>query len=128
MALKRLPRRIFRDTITLTAPGGFDRYQKPLTPVTYVIKNVHVQADNQTKKTADNTEVVLKGKVWIYPPYASPMVDVEALQEQVQKAGGLLTCMISNKAGKPSGPYTVLDVNGYPDDFDNLHHILLELV
>lgn len=128
MALKKFPRRIFRDTITLYAPAGFSRYQQPQNVTQYKISNVHVQADNDTVKTADNTEVRLKGKCWIYPPYASPMIDVEALQEQVQAAGGVLTCTIDNKAGRSSGPYTVLSVNGYPDDFDNLHHIMLEMV
>lgn len=128
MALRKFPRRIFRDKITLYVPASYDVYQQAQNVTTYEISNVHVQADNHTRKQNDNTEVQLKGKVWLYPPYSVPWVDVEALQEQTQAAGGVITCTIANKAGKPSGPYTVLNVNGYPDDFDNLHHIMLELV
>lgn len=127
MAIRKFPRQIFHDTLVLSVPSGYDRYQKPLTPTTYTINSVHVQADNHTKKTGDNTEVQLKGKVWLYPPYSSPWVDVETLQEQTQAKGGVMTCTITNKSGMPSGPYTVLTVNGYPDDFDNLHHIMMEL-
>ena len=128
MALKRLPQRIFKDTLVLHVPTAFDRYQKPTSEAVYTISNAHAQADNKPRKTKDHTEATLKGKVWIYPPYSTPMVDVEAMQEQVQKAGGVMTCTINSKDGSPTGPYTVLEVNAYPDDCDNLHHIMLGLV
>ena len=127
MAIKRFPRRIFRDTMTLLIPSGFDVYQNATT-TSKVIRNVHVQADNRTHKTGDNTEVTLKGKVWVYHPYSTPFLDIEAVQEQAQALGGVLTCMITNKAGSTTGPYTILEVNAYPDDEDNLHHYELRLV
>lgn len=126
MAIQRFPRRIFRDTMTLLIPSGFDVYQNQTT-TTEEIKNVHVQADNHTRKTGDNTEVQLRGKVWVYPPYSTPKLDLETLQEQVQALGGVLTCMITNKAGTTTGPYTILEVNAFPDDEDNLHHYELGL-
>ena len=128
MAIKRFPRRIFRDTMILNVPSGFDRYQNPVAPATYTVRNVHIQADNDTKKTANNTEVTLKGKLWIYPIYSTPNLDYEELQEHVQAVGGVMTCMVVNKAGKQSGPYTILNVDAYPDDEDNIHHFMLELV
>jgi hypothetical protein len=127
MAIKRFPRRIFRDSITLLVPSSFDSYQQP-TNTNKMINNVHVQADNRTHKTGDNTEVQLKGRVWVYPPYSTPMYDLEALQAQTQALGGVLTCKITDKAGRTSGPYTILEVNAYPDDEDNLHHYELGLV
>lgn len=127
MALKRLPRSIFRDTMTVLVPTTYDGYQAAATAQN-VVKNVHVQADNHTRKTANNTEVTLKGKVWVYPPYSAPMLDFETLQEQAQALGGVLTCMITNKAGTTSGPYTILEVNAFPDNEDNLHHYELGLV
>ena len=128
MAIKRFPCRIFRDTLILHVPVGFDRYQKPVNATDYTIKNVHVQSDNSTRKTADNTEVTLRGKCWYYPVYSRPLVDLEALQAQTQAAGGVMTCDVLNKAGKQTGPFTILTVNSYPDDEDNLHHVMLELV
>lgn len=128
MAIKRFPRRIFRDTLILHVPAGFDRYQNPVGAKDYTISNVHVQSDNSTRKTADNTEVTLRGKCWVYPVYSTPPLDLEALQSETQAAGGVMTCDVRNKAGKTIGPYTVLVVNSYPDDEDNLHHIMLELV
>ena len=128
MAIKRFPRRIFRDTLILHVPAGFDRYQNPVGAKDYTISNVHVQSDNSTRKTADNTEVTLRGKCWVYPVYSTPPLDIEALQAQTQAAGGVMTCSVQNKAGKTIGPYTILVVNAYPDDEDNLHHYMLELV
>ena len=89
---------------------------------------MHVQSDNSTRKTADNTEVTLRGKCWVYPVYSTPPLDLEALQADTQAAGGVMTCSVQNKAGKQIGPYTILVVNAYPDDEDNLHHYMLELV
>ena len=128
MAIQRFPRRIFRDTLILSVPGSFDRYQAPQEIGIYTIANVHVQSDNETVKTGDNTEVRLKGKCWVYPVYSTPNLDLEALQESAQAAGGVMTCKVVNKAGRTSGPYTVLTVNSYPDDEDNLHHYMLELI
>jgi hypothetical protein len=55
-------------------------------------------------------------------------MDLEALQEATQAAGGVMTCKAQSKAGTITGPYTILVVNAYPDDEDNLHHYMLELV
>ena len=128
MAIKRFPRRIFRDTLILNVPAAFDGYQAPQNVTTYTVENVHVQADNSTRKTTNNTEVTLRGRCWVYPLYSTPNLDYEALQEAVQQAGGVMTCTIKNKAGKVSGPYTVLVIDAFPDDEDNLHHWELELV
>lgn len=128
LAIKRFPQRIFRDTLTLSVPTGFDRYQAPLEPTVYEIKNIHSQSSNETRKTADNTEVQLKGKVWIYPVYSTPRLDIEALQASTQALGGVMTCTVTSKSGRTYGPFTVLTVNMYPDDEDNLHHYMLGLV
>ena len=118
MAIQRFPRRIFRDAMTLLIPSGFDGYQKPTT-TEETIQNVHVQANNRTHKNGDNTEVQLRGKVWVYPPYSTPKLDLEVLQEQTQALGGVLTCMITNKAGTtriicvPEGSTTYTTVTSY---------------
>ena len=59
--LSPIPRRILRSKATFTVPGAFDRYQNPVEPTVYTVSNVHLQADNSTHKTAQNTEVTLRG-------------------------------------------------------------------
>ena len=128
MALKRLPQRIFKDTMTLSVPTGFDRYQAALSPTVYTVTGVHVQAENSTRKSAVNSEVTLRGRVWCYPPYSQPDLDYEALQEAAQAAGGVMSCTITNRNGSATGPYDVILVDGFPDDEDRLHHWELGLV
>lgn len=120
--LTPIPRRILRDTLTLSVPSGFDRYQKPLAPTEYVVNNVHLQADNRTRKTADNTEVSLTGTLFIDARYSTPALDYTSLQAVTQALGGVMTCTVTDKRGGVSGPYTVLVVDALPDDEDNLHH------
>lgn len=126
--LSPIPRKILRDTVTFSVPAGFDRYQKPLEQVTYTVTDVHLQADNSTIKRSDNTEVQLRGVLFIDARRSKPSIDLEELQAAVQAAGGMITCTVTNKRGKESGPYTVLTVDGLPDDEDNLHHWELGLI
>lgn len=126
--LSPIPRRILRDTLTLSVPSGFDRYQKPVAPTVYTVANVHLQADNSTHKTAQNTEVTLRGVLFVDARYSTPALDYEALQEATQAAGGVMTCTVTNKRGGTSGPFTVAVVDGLPDDEDNLHHWELGLI
>lgn len=126
--LSPIPKRILRDTLTLYVPSGFDVYQKPKAPTVYTVQNVHVQSDNVTRKTADNTEVQLRGVLFIDARHSTPALNYDALQERTHKLGGVMTCTITNRHGADSGPYTVLVVDGLPDDEGNLHHWELGLI
>ena len=125
--LSPIPHRILRDTAEFSIPSGFDRYQKPLTPTTYTVSNVHIQADNSTHKTAQNTEVTLRGVLFVDARYSAPKLDYEALQEAAQAVGGVMTVTVTDKRGGVTGPYTVLVIDALPDDEDNLHHYELGL-
>ena len=120
--LSPIPRRILRDTATFSVPSGFDRYQKPLEPTTYTVENVHIQADNSTHKTAQNTEVTLRGILFVDARYSMPALDYTALQEFVQELGGVMTVTVTDRHGGSMGPFTVAVVDALPDDEDNLHH------
>lgn len=126
--LSPIPRRILRDTATFSVPSGFDRYQKPLAPARYTVENVHIQADNSTHKTAQNTEVTLRGILFIDARYSTPSLNYEALQEATQKRGGVMTVTVTDRHGGSTGPFTVVVVDALPDDEDNLHHWELGLV
>ena len=120
--LSPMPRRILRDTLTLSVPSGFDRYQNPLNPTVYTVENVHLQSDNSTHKTAQNTEVTLRGVLFVDSRYSTPALDFWALQEATQALGGVMTCTVTDRRGGVTGPYSVLVVDGLPDDEGNLHH------
>ena len=126
--LSPIPRSILKETLTLSVPSGFDRYQNPLAPTVYTVSCVHLQADNSTHKTAQNTEVTLRGVLFVDGRYSCPQLDYEALQEAAQAAGGVMSCTVTNKRGATVGPFDVLVVDGLPDDEDNLHHWELGLV
>lgn len=126
--LSPIPRRILRDTLTLSVPSGFDRYQNPLAPTVYTVKNVHLQNDNSTHKTAQNTEVTLRGVLFIDARHSTPFLDYEALQETAQAAGGVMTATVTSRRGSVSGPFDVAVVDVLPDDEDNVHHVELGVV
>ena len=126
--LSPIPRRILRDTLTLSVPSGFDRYQNPLNPTVYKVQNVHIQNDNTTHRTAQNTEVSLLAVLFVDARYSTPALDYWALQEAAQAAGGVMTCTVTDRRGGVTGPYNVLVVDGLPDDEANLHHWELGLV
>lgn len=126
--LSPIRRRILRDTLTLSVPGGFDRYQAPQEPTVYTVQNVHLQSNNETRKTTDNTEVVLRAILFVDARYSTPALDFWALQTAAQQAGGVMTCMVTDRRGGVTGPYTVEVIDGLPDDEDNLHHWELGLV
>ena len=125
--LAPIPRRILKSTAVFSVPTGFDVYQKPTT-TSYTVKNVHLQSDDVTVKTAQNTEVQLRGTLFIDAKFSTPPLDFDALQQQAHAAGGVMTVTVTNRHGDSSGPYTVLIVDGLPDDEDRLHHWELGLV
>ena len=120
--LSPIPRSILRDTLTLYVPQSFDQYQNPVNVSTYTVNNVHLQMDNSTIKRSDNSEVTLKGVVFIDARLSCPRLDYEELQEAVQAAGGVMTCRVTDRRGKTSKEMTILAVDALPDDEDNLHH------
>ena len=119
--LSPIPRSILRDTMELYVPTGIDRYQKPVVK-TYMVQNVHIQSDNRTRKAADNTEVTLTGIIFIDARRSEPVLDYWELQRTAHAAGSMMTCKVTGRNGSVSGPYTILVVDGLPDDEDNLHH------
>lgn len=126
--LSPIPRRILRDTMTLSVPSGFDRYQQPMEPTVYTVTSVHLQSNNETRKTTDNTEVTLRGTLFVDARYSSPQLDYWALQAQTQQLGGVMTCTVTDRRGNVTGEYIIAVVDGLPDDEANLHHWELGLV
>ena len=119
--LTPIPRRILRDSVVFHTVKGVDRYQTPTTE-DVTVNCVHIQADNSIRKTPNNTEVTLRATLFVYARYSKPHVDLWALQEAAQAAGGVMTCTVTTKYGAVLGPLTVAAVEPLPDDEGNLHH------
>lgn len=125
--LAPIPRRLLTDTVQFFEQIGRDRYQNPIT-TNRTVYHCHIQNTNETRKTADNTEVVLRSVLFVDGRLSTPRVDFTATQAGCQAAGGVLTCKVIDKAGHETGPYTVLVVDAVPDDTGGIHHYELGLV
>ena len=127
LMLSTIPARILRDTAVFFIPTGMDKYQQTVNK-TEIVRRVHLQSDNSTRKTGTNTEVVLRGVLFIDARLSFPTLDYWALQESAQAAGAVMTVSVTDRSGKTTGPYTVLTIDGLPDDEGNTHHWELSLV
>ena len=119
--LTPIPRRILRDSVVFHKVKSVDRYQAQTTE-DVTVNCVHIQADNSVRKTPNNTEVTLRATLFVDARYSKPHVDLWALQEAAQAAGGVMTCTVTTKYGAVLGPLTVAVVEPLPDDEGNLHH------
>ena len=127
MSLRPIPRQMLTDTAAVFVPSGIDRYQRP-TGTTHTIAHVHIQNTNETRKTADNTEVTLRSLLFVDGRYSTPLLDLLALQESAQRAGQYMTLTVTDKRGNVTGAYTVQTVDAVPDERGNIHHYELGLV
>ena len=125
--LTTIPRKILRYAAVFSAPISFDRYQEADSEA-LTVHHVHLQSVNATHRTALNTEVTLRGILFVDARASTPALDFWELQTAAQAAGGQLTVTVTTRAGRELGPYTVESVDGLPDDEDNLHHWELGLV
>lgn len=125
--LAPIPRRILTDSVEFYVPTGTDQYGKPIT-TTYSVSKCHLQNTNETRKAADNTEVVLRSVLFVDARLSDPVYDYVAFQESAHAAGSVMTCKVTDRRGNVTGPYTILVVDAVPDDAGNLHHTELGLV
>ena len=125
--LRPIPRRILSDSAAVFVPNKIDRYQSPTGP-TYYVSHVHIQNTNETRKTAENTEVVLRSLLFADSRFSSPGLDYMSLQDSAHKAGQYMTIYVTDKRGNKTGPYTVQTVEAVPDERGNIHHWELGLV
>ena len=114
--------------MTLNVCTGVDAWQKP-TWQPYEVQNIHVQNTNETKKTADNTEVVLRAVVFVDTVRSTPALNYEALCQQSQAAGKPMRATVQDANGNDLGDFEILTVDPVPDVPDTrVHHIELGCV
>lgn len=119
--LAPIPRQILTDSMTLFVPTGIDVYQNP-TGDTYTVANVHLQNTNEIRRTATNSEVVLRSLLFVDARQSSPSLDYVALARAAQAVGAQMTTTMNGVL------YTVKTVDAVPDDTGKTHHWELGLV
>lgn len=126
--LRPIPSQLLRDSMTLNVCTGVDAWQKP-TWQPYEVQNVHIQNTNETKKTADNTEVVLRAVIFVDTVRSTPTLNYEALCQQSQAAGKPMRATVQDANGNDLGDFEILTVDPVPDVPDTrVHHIELGCV
>ena len=104
-----------RTTITVKACTGTDRYQKP-TYTEYTVKKVHLQPTNEIRKTADNTDCVLRSILFVDKQHSTPSLDWEGLANTAHSMSGDVKVVCRGEE------YTVFTIDALRDDTDCFHH------
>ena len=119
--LRPIPSRILKHTVTLQTCTGVDMWQSPTWEQT-TLTRVCMQPSNETKKSKDNTEVVLRGVCFVDARRSTPAgIDLDAMQNQSEANGQPMTLLFNGSQ------YTVLTVDTLYDDTGILHHTELGL-
>lgn len=126
--LAPIPARMLHDTVTFKVVNGMDRYQNK-TYDEYTVNNVHLQSSNDVIKRANDTEVQLKGVLFVDAKRSTPVLDLYALQQESLENGDTMRAIVYDASGAEVGDYAVLIV----DDLTNVpantrHHWELSLV
>lgn len=128
MALTPIPARMLHDTAVISVVTGMDRYQNK-TYQEYRVSHVHLQGDIDVVKGANNTEVQLRGILFVDGRRSTPALDFNALQEQSLAAGDSMRVVVYDASGTKAGDYAVLTVDGLPDvPATRVHHWELGLI
>lgn len=128
MSLSPIPSRMLHDTAIIKVVTGMDRYQEKVYEE-YEISHVHLQSDTDAVKRANDTEVQLKGVLFVDARRSQPVYDLNALQEQSLGNGDTMRVTVYDASGNNAGDYAVLVVDSLPDvPATRVHHWELGLV
>ena len=119
--LKPIPSKILKSTATVKVCSGVDRYQNQ-TYTDYTVKRVHLQPTNEIRKTASNTDIVLRSILFVDAHTSTPFLDWCALLQTAHNNLGDMRVVVREQE------YTVLSVDALRDDTDQLHHWEVGLV
>ncbi len=119
--LKPIPAKIMRSTATVKACTGVDRYQNP-TYQEYTVRKVHLQPTNEIRKTAENTDCVLRSILFVDRRHSTPNLDWWTLFNTAHTLRGDVKVTVRGQE------YTVFSVDELRDDTDNFHHYEIGLL
>lgn len=112
--LSPIPARMLHDTVVFKVPTAMDRYQSK-TYTEYTVSNVHLQASNDTVKGANDTEVQLKGVLFVDARRSTPVLDLYALQTSAHAVGDTMRAVVYDASGGEVGDYAVMVIDDLPD-------------
>ena len=110
-----IPRQLLTQTAVVAACTGSDKW-KEQTIVSYIVQHVHLQDSNSVRKTATNTEVVLRAILFVDARRSIPVLDWCVMLRTAQAAGGDVKVTVDDVT------YTVETVDALLDDHGRLHH------
>lgn len=113
--LRPIPAKIMRSEATVKACTGLDRYQNQ-TFTEYTVKKIHLQPSNEIRKTANNTDCVLRSILFVDKRHSTPTLDWWALFNTAHELGGDVKVVVRGEE------YTVFTVEELRDDTDCFHH------
>ena len=119
--LKPIPARILKTTATVKVCCGVDRYQNP-EYTEYTVKRVHLQPTNEIRKTAENTDIVLRSILFVDARISQPNLDWCSLLQTAHGLRGDVRVIVRGVQ------YTAISVDELRDDSDRLHHWEVALV
>ena len=119
---------MLHDTAIFKVCTGMDRYQNK-TYEEYTVNNVHLQSSNEVRKGPNDTEVQLKGILFVDARKSTPILDLYELQQESLLKGDTMRCVVTDASGKETGDYAVLIVDDLPDvPANRRHHWELSLI
>lgn len=122
MSLKPIPTKMLHDSAVFRVVTGMDRYQEK-TYEEYTVQHVHLQSDTDVLKGPQDTEVQLRGWLFVDSRKSTPVLDYTALQAQSLEAGAEMRVTVFDASGAEMGDFAVLIVDGLPDvPATRVHH------
>lgn len=126
--LAPIPARMLHDTVVFKVLKTMDRYQNKVYEE-YTVNNVHLQSSNDVYKRPNDTEVQLKGTLFVDARRSTPILDLYALQMASLEVGDTMRAVVYDANGNESGDYAVLVVDDIPNvPATSRHHWELGLI
>lgn len=121
--LRPIPARILKHSAVLQVPTAVDADRVVTYGDPIALSRVCIQPTNETRKTAENTEVLFRAILFFDARLSIPTdTDWDALKMQADAAGSDLKVTYSGQT------YTVQSVDSCIDDCGNLHHVEVGLI
>jgi hypothetical protein len=119
---------MLHDKVVIKVLNYMDRYQNKIY-TEYPVNNVHLQSTSDVLKRANDTEVQLKGILFIDDRKSTPRLDFYELQRQSLEKGDTMRAVVYDASGKMVDDFAVVQVDGEPDvPATRLHHWELSLI
>ena len=107
MSLAPIPSRMLHDKVVFKVPVYMDRYQNK-TYEEYTVEHVHLQSTSDVLKRANDTEVQLKGILFVDDRKSTPKIDLYELQRQALEIGDTMRAVVYDASGEKVDDFAVI--------------------